>query len=93
MAVQNLVFVAPLRYETAAPVADTLADQVEQHLPDDFQAELYGRLGETSTAEATAAVVTAFPEDRMVTILVGDATQIRGPVEDLGIGPVSVVAA
>ena len=93
MAVQNLVLVAPLRYETAAPVADTLADQVEQHLPDDFQARLYARLAETSTAEATAAVVTAFPEDRMVTILVGDATQISGPVEDLGIGPVSIVAA
>ncbi|HUC23257.1 MAG TPA: pitrilysin family protein [Streptosporangiaceae bacterium] len=93
MAVQNLVLVAPLRYETAAPVADTLADQVQQHLPDDFQAQLYGRLGETSTAEATAAVVTAWPENRMITILVGDAAQIRGPVEDLGIGPVSVVAA
>ena len=93
MAVQNLVLVAPLRYETAAPVADTLADQVQQHLPDDFQARLYERLGETSTAEATAAVVTAFPEDRMVTILVGDAGQIKAPVEDLGIGPVSVVPA
>jgi predicted Zn-dependent peptidase len=93
VAVQNLVLVAPLRYETAAPVADTLADQVQQHLPDDFQAHLYARLGETSTAEATAAVVTAFPEGRMVTILVGDAAQIKAPVEDLGIGPVSVVAA
>ncbi len=93
MAVQNLVLVAPLRYETAAPVASTLADQVQQHLPDDFQAQFYVRLGETSTSEATAAVVTAFPEDRIVTILVGDAAQIEGPVEDLGIGPVSVVGA
>jgi predicted Zn-dependent peptidase len=93
MAVQNLVLVAPLRYETAAPVASTLADQVQQHLPDDFQAQLYARLGETSTSEATAAAVTAFPEDRMVTVLVGDAAQIQAPVEDLGIGPVSVVPA
>jgi hypothetical protein len=37
--------------------------------------------------------VTAFPEDRMITVLVGDAAQIKAPVEDLGIGPVSVVAA
>jgi predicted Zn-dependent peptidase len=92
-AVQNLVLVAPLRYETAAPVAGTLADQVQQHLPDDFQAHLYLRLAEVSTTEATAAAVTEFPEDRLVTILVGDAAQIRAPVEDLGIGPVSVVAA
>ena len=93
MAVQNLVLVAPLRYETAAPVAGTLADQVQQHLPDDYQANLYVRLAETSTTEATAAAVTAFPENRLVTILVGDAAQIREPVEDLGIGPVSVVPA
>jgi len=48
-AVQNLVGVAPLRYERAASVAGTLADQVEQHLPDDYQAQLYARLAETGT--------------------------------------------
>ncbi|MFF1481746.1 M16 family metallopeptidase, partial [Streptomyces sp. NPDC058301] len=53
-AVQNLVGVAPLKYETAAAVAGTLADQVEQHLPDDFQAQLYARLADTGTVEATA---------------------------------------
>jgi predicted Zn-dependent peptidase len=90
-AVQNLVGVAPLKYETAASVAGTLADQVEQHLPDDFQAELYARLAETGTVEATAAVVSAFPVDRLVTVLVGDAAQIAEPVRALGIGEVTVV--
>jgi predicted Zn-dependent peptidase len=90
-AVQNLVGVAPLQYETAAPVADTLADQVEQHLPDDYQAQVYARLTETSTAEATAAVIAAFPENRLVTILVGDASQIKDRVEALGMGDVEVV--
>ncbi|GGU56947.1 peptidase M16 [Streptomyces lavendofoliae] len=90
-AVQNLVGVAPLKYETAASVAGTLADQVEQHLPDDFQAQLYARLAETGTVEATAAVVNAFPTDRLVTVLVGDATRIKEPVEALGIGEVTVV--
>jgi predicted Zn-dependent peptidase len=92
MAVQNLVGVAPLEYETAAPVAGTLADQVAEHLPDNYQAKFYARLAGTSTAEATAAVVAAFPENRLVTILVGDAAQIRAPVEALGIGPVELVA-
>ena len=91
-AVQNLVGVAPLRYERAASVAGTLADQVEQHLPDDYQAQLYARLTGTDTAEATAAVVAAFPENRLVTILVGDAAQIVAPVKALGIGEVGVVA-
>ncbi|MDQ8703514.1 pitrilysin family protein [Streptomyces sp. LHD-70] len=91
VAVQNLVGVAPLRYETAAAVSSTLADQVEQELPDDFQAQLYRRLSETGTVEATAAVVNAFPEGRLVTVLVGDAEQIEEPVKALGIGEVTVV--
>lgn len=91
-AVQNLVGVAPLKYETAAAVAGTLADQVEQFLPDDYQAQLYALLAETGTVEATAAVVNAFPADRLVTVLVGDAAQIEEPVRALGIGEVTVVA-
>ncbi|MFB9440927.1 M16 family metallopeptidase [Streptomyces showdoensis] len=91
VAVQNLVGVAPLKYETAASVAGTLADQVEQHLADDYQAQLYARLAETGTVEATAAVVNAFPVDRLVTVLVGDAAQIEEPVRALGIGEVTVV--
>ncbi|MFI8196887.1 M16 family metallopeptidase [Streptomyces sp. NPDC085942] len=91
-AVQNLVGVAPLKFETAASVASTLADQVEQHLPDDYQAHLYARLAETGTVEATAAVVNAFPVDRLVTVLVGDAAQIEEPVKALDIGEVSVVS-
>ncbi len=92
-AVQNLVGVAPLEYERAASVAHTLADQVEQHLADDYQAQLYARLAETGTVEATAAVIAAFPQNRLVTILVGDASQIEAPVKALGIGGVEVVTA
>src|SRR5581483_6983504 len=89
VAVQNLVGVAPLKYETAAAVAGTLADQVEQGLPDDHQAQIYRRLTEATTAEATAAVVAAFPPEQLVTVLVGDASAIAGPVKDLGIGEVT----
>jgi predicted Zn-dependent peptidase len=93
LAVQNLVGVAPLRYETAAAVAGTLADQVEEHLPDDYQAQLYMRLAQTSTAQATAAAVAAFPPGRLVTVLVGDAAVIQAPVAAAGIGDVTVVPA
>ena len=91
-AVQNLVGVAPLKYETASAVASTFAEQVEQQLPDDFQAQLYQRLASVGTVEATAAVVNAFPADRLVTVLVGDAGQIAEPVRALGIGDVTVVS-
>ncbi|WP_127359258.1 M16 family metallopeptidase [Actinacidiphila soli] len=93
VAVQNLVGVAPLRYETASAVAGTLADQVEQHLPDDYQAQLYARLAATGTVEATAAAVSAFPLDRLVVVLVGDAAAIAEPVKALGIGPMEVVSS
>ncbi|MEU8513007.1 pitrilysin family protein [Kitasatospora sp. NPDC048722] len=91
-AVQFLVGVAPLKYETAGSVAGTLADQVEQHLPDDYQADVYRRLAELPTAEATEAVVAAFPPDRLVTVLVGDAAVIADDVRKLGIGEVTVVS-
>jgi predicted Zn-dependent peptidase len=91
VATANLVGVAPLRYETAAAVAGTLADQVEQHLPDGYQAQLYARLAATSTADASAAVIAGFPADGLVTVLVGDAAQIQAPVAALDIGEVSVV--
>ncbi|MQS14301.1 insulinase family protein [Streptomyces kaniharaensis] len=92
-AVQFLVGVAPLKYETAGSVAGTLADQVEQQLADDYQAEVYRRLAELPTAEATEAVVAAFPPDRLVTVLVGDAAVIEADVRALGIGEVTVVTA
>jgi predicted Zn-dependent peptidase len=91
-AVQFLVGVAPLRYETAGSVAGTLADQVEQGLPDDYQAEVYRRLAELGTEAATEAVVAAFPPERLVTVLVGDAATIADDVRELGIGEVTVIA-
>ncbi|GAA2156770.1 pitrilysin family protein [Kitasatospora kazusensis] len=90
-AVQYLVGVAPLKYETAGSVASTLADQIEQNLPDGYQAEVYRQLAALDAAAATAAVVAAFPPDRLVTVLVGDASVIADPVRELGIGEVTVV--
>jgi hypothetical protein len=37
-------------------------------------------------------VIAAFPVNRLVTILVGDRSQIEAPVEELGLGDVGVVA-
>ncbi|WP_231591215.1 M16 family metallopeptidase [Saccharothrix sp. ST-888] len=90
-AVQFLVGVAPLKYETASSVAVTLADQVEQFLPDDYQAEVYRQLAVLGTDAATEAVVAAFPPDRLVTVLVGDAGVIADQVRELGIGEVTVI--
>ncbi|WP_035797620.1 M16 family metallopeptidase [Kitasatospora mediocidica] len=92
-AVQYLVGVAPLRYETAGSVASTLADQVEQHLADDFQAEVYRQMAVLSTQAATDAVVSGFLPERLVTVLVGDASVIGEQVRELGIGEVTVISS
>ncbi|MFF7898256.1 M16 family metallopeptidase [Streptomyces sp. NPDC007920] len=86
-AIENLVGVAPLRFETSSAVAGTFADQVEQHLPDNYQAQFYARLAETSAAEASAAA-NVFSTDRLVTVLVGDASQIERSVRGLEMGEV-----
>jgi predicted Zn-dependent peptidase len=91
-AVRYLVGVAPLRFETAAGVASTLADQAEEGLPDDYQSWLDARIADTGAVEASAAVARAFPADRLVTVLVGDAERIADPVTALGIGEVTVVS-
>ncbi|WP_214417454.1 hypothetical protein, partial [Escherichia coli] len=58
-------------YLSSIPLAMGSVDQVEQHLPDDYQATLYQQLAATGTVEATAAAVNAFPMDRLVTVRVG----------------------
>ncbi|WP_436777154.1 M16 family metallopeptidase [Yinghuangia sp. YIM S09857] len=90
-AVQNLVGVAPLKYQTSRSVADSLADVVAQRLPDDYLPGLYARLGAVATADASDAAVAGFDPEHLVIVLVGDAAQIREPVEALGLGPVTVV--
>lgn len=90
-AVQNLVGVAPLKYQTSRAVADSLADIVAQRLPDDYLPGLYARLGAVATADASDAAVAGFDPARLVIVLVGDAAQIREPLEALGLGPVTVV--
>ncbi|NUU26018.1 MAG: insulinase family protein [Streptomycetaceae bacterium] len=90
-AVQNLVGVAPLKYQTSRSVADSLADIVAQRLSDDYLPELYKRLAAVGTADASDAVVAGFDPGRLLIVLVGDAAQIREPLEGLGLGPVTVI--
>ncbi|MFJ4863995.1 M16 family metallopeptidase [Streptomyces sp. NPDC088748] len=90
-AVENLVGVAPLRFETSSSIAGTLADQAEQDLPDDYQKQLYERLGAVDAAAAGAAVARLFSLERLVTVLVGDASRIGEQVRGLGLGDVQVL--
>ncbi|MFF1481747.1 insulinase family protein, partial [Streptomyces sp. NPDC058301] len=75
-----------------APAAGPRADPLSKH-PPPYRLGLFPvRVPAPSPLEPTAAVVSAFPVDRLVTVLVGDAAQIEEPVKALGIGEVTVVA-
>ena len=91
MAVQNLVGVAPLQVRDGRVRRGHAGRPGGQHLPDDYQAQLYVRLAATGTGGGDGGGGGAFPVDRLVTVLVGDAPQIAEPVEALGIGEVTVV--
>ncbi|MYW05277.1 pitrilysin family protein [Streptomyces sp. SID3343] len=90
-AVQSIVGVAPLKYVTPRAVCDSLADIVAERQPDGYLAELYLRLAAVATKDASEAVVAAFDPAHLVVVLVGDAAKIRGPLEALELGPVTVV--
>lgn len=84
--------VFPLRLEAPAQVASRIAELIIFGLDDDFFSTYRSRIREVSvqdTLEAGQAVLR--PRELMV-VVVGDGEQIRGPLEELNIGPVEVVS-
>ena len=91
-AVDYLVGVSPLRWETAAAVASQVAAQVGNGLPDGW-VDTYLDGFRTSTASSVSAALAAHLHlDELFVVAVGDASQIAGPLGELGLGPVEVLA-
>ena len=59
-------------------------------LPDDYFATYRDRIADVSAADVHRVARDAVRPDRLAIVIVGDADQVRGPVEDLGLGPVEV---
>lgn len=80
-----------LRFETADAVASGIAEIEMYDLPDDTFDTYEARLA-AITVEDTARVAKAHihPEALQI-VVVGDAEQISGPLEETGLGPVTVV--
>ncbi len=90
LATHYLEGVFPIRYETTSAVATALATLAVHDLPRDYY-DSYRRNIREVTVKAVLAAAQAHirPED-LQTVVVGDATIIRGPVGELGAGTVSV---
>lgn len=83
--------VFPLRLETTGQVAARISELMVYGLPPDFFSTYRDNIrAVTHDAAKRAAQAVLRPEELMV-VVVGDAEQVRDPLEDLGLGPVEVV--
>jgi zinc protease len=82
--------VFPLRLETTGQMAGRVAELLIYDLPEDawtrYREEIRGVEAET----AHRAFARAVNPDALTVVVVGDATRVRGPLEQLELGPVTV---
>ena len=84
--------VFPLQLETTGQVAARISELQVYDLPDDFFGSYRDRIrGVTPEAAVAAGRETLRPHE-LVVVVAGDAEGVRGPLEDLGFGPIEVVS-
>ncbi|MBV9774303.1 MAG: insulinase family protein, partial [Gemmatimonadetes bacterium] len=79
-----LAGVFPLRLETTTGLAARLAQIAAYGLPDDYFDRYRERILEVTADDVLRAARAHLRPDEMVAVAVGDATQIRGALEEIG---------
>ncbi len=87
-----VVGVFPLRFETTGQVSSRIAELIVYDLPDDFHAAFRDRVRGVEPADVEEAARRRVHPDEMAIVVVGDADEVAGPLEALGLGPVEVVS-
>ncbi|EFG65809.1 M16 family metallopeptidase [Streptomyces sp. SPB074] len=87
-AVAQIVDAAPLRYLTAATVADEIAVLVLDGRAPATLPGAFRRAAAVTVEEASAALREAFAPDRLVTVAVGDASRIAEAIAEVTSSPV-----
>ena len=85
--------VFPLRVETTSQVAARVAELIVYDLPDDHHATYRDHIRGVTREDAAAAARRHVRPDQVTVVVVGAADQVVGPLEALGVGPVTVHAA
>jgi predicted Zn-dependent peptidase len=83
---------APADYETSRAVAAELADAAASGLPIDHPRRHLEAIRATGPERAAQTYARNVDPERLTLVAVGDADQIRKPLEELGFAPVTVVA-
>jgi predicted Zn-dependent peptidase len=81
----------PLALQTTDGLAGKLTSLAVYGLPDDYYDSYRDRLMSVTADEVREAARRRLFPDRAAVVVVGDASQLRSGLEDLGVGPVLVV--
>jgi zinc protease len=81
----------PLALQTTDGLAGKLSTLAVYGFPDDYFDTYAERLMAVTAEEVRQAARRRLMPDRAVAVVVGDAGQLRGPLEELGLGPVQVI--
>ena len=82
-----------LQLETAGQVATRVAQLVVYGLPDGYFDRYREEIRSVTAERALEAVRRHVRPHEAQVVIVGDAAEIRGPLEKLGVGPVEILAA
>lgn len=82
--------VFPLRLETVESVASRLTELIVHGLPGDYYRRYRDRVAEVRPEEVEAAARRHIRPDELAVVVVGDAGEVREPLESLEVGPVEV---
>ena len=83
----------PLRLETTGQIASQIAELIIYDLPDDYHATYRDKIREVTRDQALEAARRCIRPDEITVVVGGDAKAVRGPLEELGLGPVEVEEA
>lgn len=83
----------PLRLQTTGGIAARLAELAIYDLPDDYFDHYRQRIVDVSAADVQRAAERHVRPGDAVVVIVGDADQIRAPLESLELGPLQIVEA
>jgi zinc protease len=90
LATSYLDGVFPIRYETTDAIAAALANLIIYRLDDDYFDRYRERVRAVTAADVLRAARAHLHTDRVQIVAVGDPNAIRGPLEALSVGPVTV---
>jgi zinc protease len=93
LATSYLDGVFPIRYETTAAIAAALANLVIYELPHDYYDRYRASVRAVGTVDVLEAARAQLHPDALQMVVVGDPETIRGPLEALGFGTVTVYDA